>query len=142
MRGRLLTATVVLLALGCGSNKFAPVSGTVTLNGQPLANASVSFQPVAPGGTVEAGVGSSGKTGPNGEFTLVSSTGQTGAVVGQHRVRISALEKQAGETDARPPRGGWPMKDKVPAKYNNKSELTVDVPSGGTPNANFELRSR
>jgi hypothetical protein len=33
-------------------------------------------------------------------------------------------------------------KDKVPEKYNQKTELVYDVPLGGTDEANFDLKSR
>ncbi len=139
MQSRLLLGFAVVFAMGCNSNKFAPVSGKVTLNGTPLSKATVSFQPMAPPGSIEAGEGSTGKTNEKGEFTLKSSTGKSGAFVGNHRVSISALDQQIGEHDGRPPRGGWPMADKVPSRYNAKSELTFPVPSGGTNKADFDL---
>jgi hypothetical protein len=129
--------------LGCNNSKhkFAPVSGVVTLNGQPLAKALVSFQPVVVGNGVDAGVGSTGTTNDKGEFTLKAATGETGAIVGKHRVVITLVEAQVGATDERPPRGGWPQKEKIPARYNSDSNETYDVPSGGTTSANFPLTS-
>src|SRR5947209_19745243 len=105
MRPHLVLGFAVLLAIGCGS-KYAPVSGKVTLNGKPLPNAHVMFQPVGKPGSIEAGEGSAGKTNEKGEFTLTSSTGKNGAMVGTHQVSISASEAQAGDRDTRPPRGG------------------------------------
>src|SRR5262249_10656345 len=136
MPARLVLGLAVIWAVGCGdSNKFVPVSGKVTLNGSPLAHATVSFQPFAKPGSIEAGEGSTGKTNEKGEFTLTSSTGKSGALVGKHRVSISALDPQIGEHDTRPPRGGWPKADKVPSRYNAKTELTFDVLPGGTNKA-------
>jgi hypothetical protein len=140
----LVLGLALLAVLGCGSGKkYAPVSGKVTLNGQPLANATVNFQPVAPPGSVEVAPGSSGKTNEKGEYTLTVATGEKGAWVGEHRVLISSLDPKVGEGDERPPRGGWPMKDKVPEKYRNdpKHMLTFTVPKGGTDKADFELKS-
>ena len=144
MRSRyLLGCALLLLAAGCTSkSKFAAVSGKITLDGKPLANAMVSFQPVAKEGNVNAGAGSTGKTNENGEFTLTAATGEKGAVVGKHRVVITKVEEQPGTGDERPPRGGWPQKDKIPAKYNSDSTETFDVPSGGTTKANFDLTSQ
>ena len=141
MRARLVLGFAVVLAIGCGSKKFVPVSGKVTLNGKALAHATVMFQPVGKPGAIEAGEGSAGKTDEKGEFTLRSSTGQNGAMVGIHRVSISALNPQVDDHDTRPPRGGWPMADKIPSRYNGKSELTFPVPSGGTNKADFDLTS-
>jgi hypothetical protein len=133
-----------VLILGCSSGtKLAPVSGTVTLNGKPLAGASVNFEPQSSGEkkSLEAPLNSTGKTNDKGEYSLETIKGQKGAVVGKHKVYISLLKTQVGDGDARVPRGGWPTKDMVPIRYNEKSELTIDVPSGGTDKANFELKS-
>ena len=142
MRARLLLGLAVVLATGCGgSKKFASVSGKVTLNGKPLPNATVSFLPIAEQGSIEAGEASIGKTNEKGEFALRSTTGKNGALVGHHRVSISALDPKIGERDERPPRGGWPLADKVPSRYNAESKVTFDVPPGGTTKADFELKS-
>ena len=141
MRARLLVGLTLVVALGCGGKRLAPVSGTVTLNGQPLANATVNFQPIAAPGSIDAGIGSQAKTNDKGEFTLTTSTGENGAVVGKHRVMISLLSEQVGDSDTRPPRGGWPLADKVPKRYNSESQETFEVPSGGTNKADFALTS-
>jgi hypothetical protein len=138
----LVLGLVVVLAIGCGGSKFAPVSGKVTLDGQPLPNAEVSFQPIAAEGSIEAGVGSSAKTDENGQFTLKTATGQNGAVVGKHVVRISAKSAQVEERDERLPRGGPRLEDKVPPKYNAASELKFEVPAGGTDKADFPLTTK
>jgi len=99
------------------------------------------FQPVGKPGSIESGEGSAGKTNEKGEFTLTSSSGKKGALVGTHHVSISALEAQVGERDTRPPRGGPPLADKVPSRYNSKSDWTFPVPSGGSNKADFDLTS-
>src|SRR5262245_47898553 len=147
MRAHLLVGLTLVAALGCGTGKrIVPVSGTVTLNKQPLANATVNFQPIAAPGSIDAGIGSQAKTNDKGEYTLMTSTGVNGAVVGKHRVMISLLSEQVGDSDTRPPsgpppRGGWPLGDKVPKRYNSESQETYEVPSGGTNKANFALTS-
>jgi hypothetical protein len=133
-------ALPLALTVGCGSGgKYAPVSGRVTLNGQPLANATVSFQPIAEGSLEAPAPGSTGQTNANGEFTLMSAGGRSGAWVGKHRVRITAVAQQATTGDERPPRGGWPMADKIPARYNQDSKEEFTVPAGGTDKADFAL---
>lgn len=140
MPARLLFGCVVVIGMGCGGSKaFVPVSGTVTLNRKALPHATVLFQPFGEPGSIVAGEGSTGRTNEKGEFTLTSSTGKRGALVGKHAVSITALDPQVGDRDTRPPRGGWPKADKVPSRYNAKSELTFEVPAGGTDRADFDL---
>jgi hypothetical protein len=142
MHTRLLVlGLVVVLALGCGGSTVAPVSGKVTLDGKPVANVDVTFSPVAASGTIEAGMSATGKTNENGEYTLKATNGKTGAQVGMNRVSIVSLAAQVGEGDQRPPRGGWKLQNKIPAKYNEKSELTFDV-KPGTNTADFPLTSK
>jgi hypothetical protein len=141
MRVRLMLGLVAVLAAGCASSKFAPVSGRVTLDNKPLAKAKVSFQPIPEKGSVEAGPASIGETNGNGEYRLkVVNGGQGGALVGKHRVRISLLVTKAGDSDARQ-RGGADLTDKVPKQYNSESKEVYDVPAGGTDAANFDLKS-
>jgi hypothetical protein len=138
MCARLLLGLALVLALGCGSRKLAPVSGKVTLNDKPLANAMVSFQPIAPAGTTEAGPGSTGKTNEKGEFTLKSSSGQDGAWVGEHRVIISSLASKPGQEDRR---GGPKLQETIPERYNSQTTLKFTVKPGGSKEADFKLTS-
>jgi hypothetical protein len=139
MRARLLLGFALVLGLGCGSGKFAPVSGTVTMNGKPLAGALVIFSPIAREGSIDAGPGSSGKTNDKGEYTLTSDTGGTGAFVGKHRVSVSLMNPGTGESDDR--RRPGQLVNQVPVRYNGKTELTYEVPAGGTDKADFALKS-
>ena len=149
MRTHTLIAAAVVVALGCGGGgpgqKVASVSGTVTLNGSPLANATVSFQPIAKEKTAEAGVGSTGKTNDKGEYTLTLMSGKQGAVVGKHRVLITVLAVKAADddSDSRVKRGGPPLENKIPSRYDlgEPDELGFEVPSSGTNKADFKLTS-
>jgi hypothetical protein len=130
-----LLALALSLAAGCGGAGVAPVSGRVTLNGQPLANVHVSFQPVAAGTDLNPGGGSYAITDADGRFTLRTVEGdRPGAVVGKHRVEITPRN-----TDDDADRRGKGAAAGVPAKYNRNSQLTFDVPRGGTDQANFAL---
>ncbi len=150
MRARWLVGGLVLLALGCGSSKkLAPVSGVVKLDGKPLAGAAIMFEPVEnDNGPNMQPTTSGGKTDDNGAYTLESSTGDKGAIVGKHKVRISVAKVQQpqdpeGGGDGRPkPRSGPAMVEKLPARYNSKSDLTCDVPPDGKTDANFDLKSK
>jgi hypothetical protein len=131
-------ALVMLGVAGCGREPYplAPVSGQVTLDGVPLANVHVNFQPMA-AGNANAGPGSHSRTDAEGRYRLqVSVSGNPGAVVGKHQVRISGL---GGETSKQSDAGVIGPKDPVPPWYNRDSILTVDVPPEGTDQANFPL---
>ena len=140
MRSRIVLLGVLLVLPGCGKGpKYVAVSGTVTLNGKPLPRAAVYFDPIPPAGKMDAAaVGSLGITDAQGRYTLVlAGTGGTpGAVVAEHRVRVTTT----GVVDESAPASG-PAKELVPAKYTgSNSELRFTVPPGGTDAANFDLK--
>ena len=125
---------------GCNSAPgVAPVSGKVTLDGKPVANVHVTFQPLATAGKEDPGVGSYADTDAEGKYTLLTvDADKPGAVAGKHRVECNFKNTT---DDDREPRFRAPAK-KLPEKYNVRSELTFDVPSGGTTEANFDLKSK
>ena len=127
MRTRSPLLLVLVLALGCGDSKRASVSGTVTLDGKPLPNALVSFQPDGEG-QVDAGPGSTGRTDEKGEYTLQVSGGGKGAVVGWHKVKISCPVEDGPSNPDEDRR--TPQKDRVPLRYNRNSALKFEVKPG------------
>ena len=140
----LITAFVVVLgSAGCSNEPYrtARVSGLVTLNGQPIANAAVMFQPVAAEGNYSPGPGSTGITGPDGRYTLkLVGKENPGAVVGKHKVRITMYESPSDPGKERPKRADPAMK--IPAKYNDREgKVEFDVPANGTTSADFPLTS-
>ena len=142
MRERLPVAVVVMFLLvalpGCGGGPtLATVSGRVTLDGKPLANAAVTFIPVPRPGSQVAGDSASGMTDENGRFALRTYTVQgwkDGVQVGKHRVSISQQETR-GEGDRSV------TIQKLPRRYNEATELTADVAAGANQK-DFELQSR
>jgi len=124
------------LAAGCSGQRVVPVSGRVTLNGQPLANVHVSFQPLSAGPDHDPGSGSYAITDNDGRYTLKLVHGDTpGAVVGKHRVEITPRNS---DDDA--DRHGKGAVTGVPARYNRNSDLTFEV-TGVTDKADFPLTS-
>lgn len=97
LRNRRAAAAVVALVIltppGCGPKKpaTAPVAGRVLLDGKPVADAAVLFQPV------DGGVPARGGTDAEGRFRLSTFARDDGAIVGRHRVVVS---KVVGETVA------------------------------------------
>jgi hypothetical protein len=107
--------------------KLGRVDGKVTLNGKPLAGATVIFQP-------ETGRHSISITDSDGAYDLQYNRDNSGATVGKHEVRISTGRAQANEN------GDIELvKESVPAKYNVKTALRVEV-NAGDNEFNFELR--
>ena len=113
-----IVALLGVMPLGCGGESGPPlgqVTGTVTLDGQPLVGAHVYFSPVAGGRSSE------GVTDSSGSYSLEYTFDKLGALLGEHEVRIHSAEF-AGEAAKDPV---------VPAKYNSSTELIVTVGKGG-----------
>jgi hypothetical protein len=137
-----VTTLVLSVALaGCDRSPFdlVPVSGVVSLDGQPLAGGIVNFQPINAGSGVNAGPGSTARTGSDGRYTLATIRGEPGAVVGNHRVKIYSFN---AETAKRSGNGAAPERERVPPRYNYNSTLTFDVPVAGTDKADFALEAK
>ncbi len=140
-----VVAAVAFAGCGGGSVSTVPVSGTVTLDGKPLAGATVNF--------ATKDFAAQGKTDSKGKFTLVQ-----GAQPGANAVFISKIE---GDFEEKPEEGldrgqleaaaaghgdigaGLPKLkgEVVPAEFSDpmKSTLQYTVPDGGTDSANFNL---
>lgn len=134
---RVLGLIFLLVLCGCSSSSdgftYQPVSGRVTIDGEPLANATVVFVPMGEG--LNTGRPSAAETDEAGAFKLKAMNGTDGAVVGEHLVSIST-EKINQNTDK------VIVKEMVPRRYNRKSELRFQVPDDGTTDANFDLESK
>lgn len=132
---RLSLLVLMLMLAGCAAKaKIAPVSGRITLDGVPLANANITFQPI---GSNDPGPGSYGRSDADGRYTLnLVSTDESGAIVGNHRVMISTLGGQQVQMSD----GGMKLpKDRVPRRYNTETRLTFEVPAQGSNAADFTL---
>jgi hypothetical protein len=127
----LLAACFVSLAAGgCSSDSSkGTVSGTVTLDGQPLPSGLIRFVPV------------DGRT-PSADATITDGEFSAEVPIGEKQVSISA-PKVVGKRPAYQAPDS-PMIDIVeellPARYNVKSELTLSV-TGGRQDAPFALKS-
>lgn len=118
------------LTLGCqGDNEG--VTGTITLDGQPLTDAEVVFTPQ------EGGRPAMATTDASGKYELIYTVNQRGAPPGKYIVRIRSARTETGENgqDVNIP-------EKVPAKYNQKSELAAEIQDGQSNQFNFDLESQ
>jgi len=140
---------LALLAAGCGGDgrpSLVKVTGTVTLDGQPLEGAIVAFQPITDA-KAKFQRPSAGTTDASGKFVLGTYAIDDGAPVGKFRVGIVKRE----------------VLGELPEGYNSESEsetnltykwitpkavalpetsnLTAEITSSGLSPATFELKS-
>ena len=131
-----VAGTYLLLLAGCGgAGGREGLEGTVTLDGQPLAEGSIRFHPIdgtegpTAGGKIE-----------NGEFSLLP---QGGTFPGKYQVEITSTRKTGQQI---PAALGDGMVDEyeqyLPARYNTQSELTAEVTESGANRFEFDLLSQ
>lgn len=115
------TLLVVVLASGCGEkNELGRklIRGRVTLDGESLDFGSIQFAPQ------QAGV-ASGAEIRQGEYEIPVSQGLT---PGSYVVRVYAADGQAEAVEPTLPGPGIKVQpERVPARYNRKSELELVV---------------
>jgi len=129
------------LLAGCGNSaaespdlELHPVSGTVTFNGDPLGQASVTF---ISNGT-DAKLSYLGATDETGHFVLKNRQGEAGCEAGQFKVIISKRVLSDGspmpqEDSPEAAAMAADSKELLPAKFSARdtTELLYDVPAGG-----------
>ena len=137
MRARLaatLFSSCLALVMGCGGDNplgRKAISGTVKLDGQPLASGAIELHPL------EGGV-QSGDLINSGSYSIPANSGPT---VGKYRVVIY----DTYETPPLPP-GHMPGDDippapkpKVPPDWNTKSKQTIEVKKEGPFKFDFDI---
>jgi hypothetical protein len=124
-----LIVGLMAAALGCtGGNmpRRFDVTGTVTLNGQPLPEGSVRFQPTGTGGRPE------GASIRDGRFSLQAVEGSYHVVISVPRpVEPKRVLKDMGPS----------FVEALPARYNTATTLTADVKPEGPNDFLFELHA-
>ena len=128
----------LLTVAGCGGGRssdqpdIVPVTGTVTLDGEPAASVGVMFFPTGatPGTTYYA------NTDDSGHYELLAGGGGKGAPAGEYKVTCSKYVNPDGspftsDTGESPEMLG--AKESLPPKYSDqsKTELKATVPAGG-----------
>jgi len=110
----LLLAVAICLSAGCSDGRptRVPVAGKVLIDGKPLALGYIRFIP-------DGARASGGEIGPDGRFVLTCYDGTDGAVIGTHRIEVTACEVINPNTRR------W----HVPKKYgkHDTSGLSVEV---------------
>ncbi|MDR2438070.1 MAG: DUF4198 domain-containing protein [Planctomycetaceae bacterium] len=103
----IIFCSVTVLLIGCSENNTIDteaVTGTVTLNGQPLDGASVSFSPKVSG----QGTSAAGTTDAQGKYVLQTPLGaaQAGTSQGEYIVLIRKYTQKATGQKIKDDRGG------------------------------------
>lgn len=150
-----LSLTVLILVTGCDTRPKTNYDlvdlinghGTITLDGEPLADAVITME-------AKDGQYSYAMTDGSGQYTLQFDTVKKGVTPGKKIVRISTTRKilglnvdeEEGDGDVEGEGGGEGKKklkivEQVPAKYNKQSELTTEVTSDKTQ-YDFDLSSK
>lgn len=127
---------------GCGAGDGLPreaVSGAVTLDDQPLASGTITFQVANPDG---AGVPAATMI-DGGSYAIRRAEGPT---PGSYRVMITSPRpgQPTAKTKAAQPGDGDepPAIEAIPSQYNAKTTLTAEVRAGGGNTFDFHLKSR
>jgi hypothetical protein len=140
--GRRLATPLVCLALAGCSGSTDPVdtlprkavTGTVTLDGQPLAQGKIEFNPIAGGsGPAVSAVADIA----DGKYSIDKTQGP---VPGKYKVSISSRPSIKFGPGQEP--GPLPKMDpeKVPSKYNAQTTLTQEITAEEVNTANFDLK--
>jgi hypothetical protein len=140
---RCLVALLAGLALlpGCARPpQFGEVDGTLRMDGKPIANVFVTFQPED-----SRQPQSTGLTDDSGKFKLHGDKGQTGVVVGECRVTLIDAARPSNvksKDDDEPPPGAAAPPTRIPPIYSrpDKTPLRQTV-NPGSQEATIEIRS-
>jgi len=118
---------LLVVVAGCGDSDRAAVSGTVTLDGQPIEGGMISFIPP------KGDTGGFPAWGPieGGRYSIAADEGPT---AGSIRVEIRWTRKTGKKIPAIAPAPQGSFTDEtieaIPVRYNSQTELKVDVQRG------------
>jgi hypothetical protein len=152
-------AMVLLTAAGCASKYTpVPVSGVVTLDGQPVSKATVYFYAV---GDEKEGRPAQGATDENGEFRLSTLGKEDGALPGEYKVVVHKYvptqpnlkipdfpNTPEGKSERDDfiyrnfeAKGIQPFKNALPDKYGDSNTTPLTCKVTGRMTVKFELTS-
>ncbi len=141
-RSSVVVAVACMLAglVGCGSDDGLgrrAISGTVNLDGKPLADGSITFEPV------EKSTTSSGDMIVGGKYSISKDQGLP---PGKYRVVVNAIKPGTGMTL---PEGkfpgeevGTPQQELIPANWNTNSKNFIEVTESGATEFQHDISSK
>lgn len=132
----LVASTMATIGCGVGGTSDGlprePISGKVTLDGQPLDQGSITFVPDGfDGPPVGAPV-------EGGSYSIPR---QDGPIPGKHSVSVYS-QKKTGKTYPDPDDPAETIEEsfeRIPPKYNLKTELKAEVTKGGDNSFDYDL---
>jgi hypothetical protein len=141
----LVLCAAFLPVAGCfGSEDDLPresVTGTVTLDGQPIALGTISFTPDGGGAGGPPAVGGGG-TIKYGRFSIDR---EGGLIPGTYKVSINAPGAAPERTKGSMPAAGRSVelpKELIPKSYNAQTTLSAKIEKGGNNDLTFSLKSQ
>ncbi len=127
-----LFLVVELLLSGCGGSTDTlarlPISGKVTLEGQPLDQGIISFDPIGKGTSAGASIS-------KGEYSIPTASGLP---AGNYIVRISSPIGGA-PTPEFPGASDQVAKERIPEEFNAQSKNKVEVTAKGKNTFDFAI---
>ena len=140
---RLACVPFLLIVFSAGCEDKGPalgtVSGTITLEGEPVAEALVEFMPLEKGesGTLGRTAISAERTDSNGRYEMQYSVDRKGVLLGKHQVQITTWR-----SDKTPEGGNIEIKERIPKWYwGPDGVLEFDVKEGENV-ADFDLTKK
>jgi hypothetical protein len=119
---------------GCGGNSdgppTVPVSGSLAIDGKPVAKGSVHFHPAT--GRPATGIVQDGR------FTLTTYQDRDGGIAGINKVAVEVVEEV-------PLKGGdTASKSLIAAKYASPDEsgIEVEIPAAGYKNLQIDIKAK
>jgi hypothetical protein len=134
VRASLLVGAALLIPMIPGCGPAAPttvkVSGTVTLDANPMPDGDVFFK---------------GDESKNATFKISNGAFSGDCQPGNYRVEIMAYKEEARQPDATgyaPPTGSSNKVNYIPAEFNSNSTLKAEVKTAGPNDFKFEVKSK
>jgi len=121
---------IAVATVGCGGggppSGRLPISGDVTLDGQPLDQGAIQFEPFDKTSKLNAG-----GVITNGKFQIAT---EQGLPPGKYKVVINSVPKDTRKAEDIMNNPGEPPAERIAAKYNTESAEVVEVVGGGKKN--------
>jgi hypothetical protein len=125
-----LLAAVLAATLGCSDQSSGEVTGMIRVDGKPLEKGAITFI------SADGQAGTAGGEIKNGRYSVRVPVGRMKVVIS---MPVEDKKKKLYPTADSPEM--WMYREGLPARYNEKTELELDVKSG-TIQKDWELQEK